>query len=255
MLSGRRLNGRVAVVTGAAAGIGRATTRLFSVEGARVVVADIDGEGARRVADEVSGTAVEVDVADEGEVRSLFEACEAAFGRLDVLVNNAGYVPTRAGVRDVDVDDWDRVFAINVRGVMLCIKHAMPLLERQGGSIVNVSSRAGLIGFAGHSAYSGSKFAVRGITEAVAREVGRQGIRVNSICPGSVNTDSHRARIRARAEREGRTADEIIHAEHIASAALGQWVEPEAVAATALFLASEAAGAITGEHLKVDCGK
>jgi hypothetical protein len=255
MASGSTLDGKVAVVTGAAAGIGRATARLYSAEGARVVVADIDAEGARLVADEVSGTAVVLDVADEGEVRSLFEACEGAYGRLDVLVNNAAYVPTRARARDVEVDDWDRVFAINVRGVILCIKHALPLLERQGGSIVNVSSRAGLIGFAGHSAYSGSKFAVRGITEAVAREVGRQGIRVNSICPGSVNTDSHRARIRARAEREGRTADEIIHTEHIATAALGRWVEPEAVAATALFLASDGASAITGEHLKVDCGK
>ena len=96
MVSGSALDGRIAVVTGAAAGIGRATARLFSAEGARVVVADIDGDGARRVADEVSGTAVAVDVADEGEVRSLFEACEAAFGRLDVLVNNAAYVPTRA---------------------------------------------------------------------------------------------------------------------------------------------------------------
>ena len=249
------LDGKIAVVTGAAAGIGRATARLFSAEGARVVVADIDAGGARRVADEVSGTAVVVDVADEGEVRSLFEACEGAYGRLDVLVNNAGYVPTRAPARAVEVDDWDRVFAVNVRGVILCVKHAMPLLERQGGAIINMSSRAGLIGFAGHSAYSGSKFAVRGITEALAREVGGQGIRVNSICPGSVNTDSHRARIRARAELEGRSADEIIHTEHIASAALGRWVEPEAVATAALFLASDAASAITGEHLKVDCGK
>ena len=129
------------------------------------MVADIDAEGARRVADEVSGTAVVVDVADEGEVRSLFEACEGAYGRLDVLVNNAATF--RAGRRRAR-SRWTTGtgYSRSTCAASFCgVKHAMPLLERQGGAIINMSSRAGLIGFAGHSAYSGSKFAVRGITE------------------------------------------------------------------------------------------
>ena len=252
MASGSTLHGKIAVVTGAAAGIGRATARLFSAEGARVVVADIDAEGARLVADEVSGTAVAVDVADEGEVRSLFEACEAAFGGLDVLVNNAGYVPTRTRAREVEVADWDRVFAINVRGVMLCIKHATPLLKRQGGAIVNLSSR--LIS-RGRSDYIAAKFAKFAITQAAAQELGPFGIRVNALWPAGVDTGMFRASLKVWAKNEGISEAEYARTRMIEPSALGRLVKPEEVAAAALFLASDASSAITGTTLRVNAGR
>ena len=247
------LDDKVAVVTGGAAGIGKAIASRFAREGARVVIADRDPGG--RVAGEISGLAVTADVSVEDDVAALFEACETAFGRLDILVNNAGVVPPRVAAEDMTMADWDAVIAVNLRGVILCIKYGVRLLRRQGGAIVNMSSRVAFGGTPMQSHYSASKYAVRGITEAVAQEVGAHGIRVNSLCPGTTATERFLERTAMRARIEGRSPAEIIETDFTATAALRRVLQPDEIAEAALFLASDAAGAITGEHLKIDAGR
>ena len=247
------LDGKVAVVTGGAAGIGKAIARRFAREGARVVIADRDP--GTRVASAFSGLAVTADVSVEDDVAAVFEACETAYGRLDILVNNAGVVPPRVAAEDMAMADWDAVIAVNLRGVILCIKYGVPLLRRQGGAIVNMSSRVAFAGTPMQSHYSASKYAVRGITEAVAQEVGAHGIRVNSLCPGTTVTERFLERTAKRATIEGRSPEDIIETDFAAPAALRRVLQPDEVAEAALFLASDAAGAITGEHLKIDAGR
>jgi hypothetical protein len=250
------LNGKVAVVTGAGAGIGEAIARLYAEHGCRVVVADRAADAAERVAGEISGLAAVVDVADEAQVAAVFKACDKAYGRLDVLVNNAGHPGPTVSVEDEDMAVWDETLAVNLRGVIVCIKHAVPLLKRQGGAIVNLSSLSGLKGKPLRSAYCASKFGVIGVTESVAFEVGVHGIRCNAICPGGVfGTGLIDVIVGDRARAEGRSADEVFEKTFVQSSALRKKIEPRQVAETALFLASDAAGAITGEHLKVDAGR
>jgi NAD(P)-dependent dehydrogenase (short-subunit alcohol dehydrogenase family) len=156
----------------------------------------------------------------------------------------------------MDVVAWDETMAINMRGMILCIKHAVPRLRRRGGgSIVNMSSLMGLRATPMRSAYTASKFAVIGITEAVAQEVGVDNIRVNALCPGAVNGDLMQRVIAARSAAEGHAPDDIIRTNYTEKAALKRWVEPEEVAAAALFLASPASAAITGDRLRVDAGR
>ena len=250
------LQDKVAVVTGGGAGIGEAIARRFAAAGAAVLVADVDGEGASRVAADIGGRAFTVDVADEAQVIALFADCDGAFGGLDVQMNIAGVVPQKIPVEDLDAEFWDRVMAINTRGVMLCIKHAVPGLRRRGGgSIVNMSSCLGVHGTAGHSLYCASKFAVRGMTESAALELGADGIRVNSLCPGTVGTPSWHVRMAERARREGRDKDVMVREDYGARAALGRILTPEEMAESALFLASHESAAITGYHLAVDAGR
>ena len=248
------LQDKIAIVTGGGAGIGEAIARAYAAEGAKVLVAEIDARRGQAVAQSISGFAVATDVTQESSVKDLFAACERRFGRLDILVNNAGVVPERIPAESIDMADWDRVIAINIRGVILCTKYSIELLKRQGGAIVNMSSIAGFKGTPGHSSYSASKFAVRGITEAVAQEVGRFGIRVNSICPGAVKTDALIGRLTGRAKAAGQSVDELIKAQ-VAPTALGRFIEPAEIAQTAVFLASDRSSAITGEHVRVDVGR
>ena len=250
-----QLDGKVAVVTGGGAGIGEAICRGFAGEGCRVVVADREAEWGARVADDIAGLAVTADVTSETEVAALFKACEAAYGRLDVLVNNAGVVPSQVTAEDMDMAAWDQVIAVNVRGVILCTKYGVPLLKRHGGAIVNMSSRVGYHGTPLQSHYAASKFAVRGITESVAHEVGPLGIRVNSLCPGTVETERLHERVANRARTSGRTADEIMETTFIKPAALRRTIAPEEIFRAALFLATDASSAITGTHLKIDAGR
>ena len=253
---GNTLEGKVAVVTGAGAGIGAAIARRFAGEGWRVVVADVDADSAASQAADIGGISVVVDVAVEDLVRDLFQACDREYGRLDVLVNNAGAEGPRASTETLDIAEWRALFAVNVDGVMLlCSKYAVPLLKRQGGAIVNISSLAGYRPLPYRTAYGASKFAVRGITESLAHELGRDGIRVNSLCPGGTNTALFRRNNQARADQEGITPDVLIERDYRRGTALGILLEPENVADAALFLASDAASAITGEHLRIDAGK
>lgn len=249
------LDGKVAVVTGGGSGIGEAIARMFAAAGAKVVVAGRRREPIERVAGDIGGLAVEADVSNEDSVKGLFKACEDAHGRLNTLVSNAGVTGPVANAEDMDMAQWDETMAINVRGVILCAKHAVPMLKRQGGAIINVSSRLGLKGYPMRSPYAASKFAVIGITQSIAFEVGVHGIRCNALCPGAVHGELMERVVAARAEQEGRSPDEIVKQSYTGAAALRKWVEPEEVASTALFLASDAASAITGESVVIDCGR
>jgi NAD(P)-dependent dehydrogenase (short-subunit alcohol dehydrogenase family) len=250
-----RLEGKVAVVTGGGTGIGEAAAILLAAEGCRVVVSGRRADIIEKVAKDVSGLAVVADVADEGDVAGLFKACDDAHGRLDILVNNAGFGGGGLmGAADMDMDAWERTFAVNVRGVMLCIKHSVALLKRQGGTIVNVASIAGIKPNMKQIPYGASKAAVISLTRSVADEVGALGIRVNAICPGAVDTPLFRANAAERSARTGgKVADDIKRIAALSS--LGRLTTCEEVASGILFLATEASGSVTGTRLVMDAGK
>ncbi|MSO54131.1 MAG: SDR family oxidoreductase [Rhodospirillales bacterium] len=247
--------GKTVIVTGGGFGIGEAIVRAFAAAGAKVAIADIDKAKCDRVAKAVNGIAVPTDVADEASVKALFATVERETGRLDVIVNNAGVIPRRGPASEMDMADWDRTIAVNVRGVILCMKYSIPLLKKTQGTIVNMASLSGIHGRATHSGYSASKFAVCGITESLAQEVGPYGIRVNSICPGTVNTPSLLERTAIRAKAAGRDTEELIATDYRKPAALNKLVEMSEIADTALFLAGPDSGAITGQHLIVSAGR
>ncbi|MDP6107565.1 MAG: SDR family oxidoreductase [Candidatus Brocadiia bacterium] len=253
--TGAILAGKVAVVTGGASDIGGAIAKAFANQGCRLVLAGRRRVPLEEVAHEVEGLAVPCDVSVEADVVGLMRACDEAYGRLDVLVNNAGTSGAFVNAEDMDVAAWDTTFAVNLRGVALCIKHGIPLLKRQGGSIVNMSSLIGLKGYPMRSDYAASRFAVIGVTQSVAQELGPLGIRVNALCPGAVVGQRMRTTLAERARKEGRTQEDIIKSDYTDTAALRKWVTPDDVAAAALFLASDAASATTGEALRVDAGR
>lgn len=250
------LAGKVAIVTGGGTGIGRSISELFAKEGAAVVVAGRRQGPLDEVAEEISGAACSTDVSREPDVVNLFKSCCDSYGGLDVLVNNAGVIGPIADASQMNMGGWDEVMAINVRGVILCTKYAIPLMkERGGGSIINVSSISGLRGYPQRSAYVATKFAVNGITESVAQEVGIDNIRVNAICPGAVHGDLMENVIERRVRVEGRSREEIIASSYTDTAALRRWVESDEVAQLTLFLASDASSAITGQLLRIDAGR
>jgi len=250
-----RLDGKVAVVTGGGTGIGAAAAICLAAEGCRVVVSGRRADVIEKVAKDVSGLAIAADVADEDDVSRLFKACEDAYGRLDILVNNAGFGGGGLiGIADMDMEAWDRTFAVNVRGVLLCIKHAIPLLKRQGGTIVNVASIAGIKPNMKQIPYGASKAAVINLTRSVADEVGALGIRVNAICPGAVDTPLFRSNAAERAARTGgKVEDDVKRIAALSS--LGRLTTSEEVASGILFLATEASGSVTGTRLVMDAGK
>lgn len=184
-----RLKDKVCIVTGGGSGIGRATCRVFAREGAKVVVADRNADAAAVVAKELSGAlAMTVDVSKSAEVRRMIDDTVQRFGRLDVIVNNAGY-GTFGTVVDIDEKEWDDLMAVNVRGVYLCCKHAIPAMKRTGGgTIVNVASVVASIGIRNRAAYVASKGAVAALTRAIALDHIGDGIRCNAIAPGTIDT-------------------------------------------------------------------
>ena len=188
----KRLDGKVCVITGAAGGMGRDAVLLFGSEGAKVCVADVDGEAAERVADSAGDAfAVQVDVADESSVQAMYAETVGRYGGIDVLYNNAGISPADDGsILDTELDAWERVQAVNTRGVFLCCKHGIPhLLERGGGSVINVASFVALVGAAtSQISYTASKGAVLSFSRELAVQFARQGVRVNALCPGPVET-------------------------------------------------------------------
>jgi len=243
-----RLGGKVALVTGAASGQGAAEARLFASEGAAVAVADIDEPGGRAVAEELGerGLFVPLDVADELQWAAAVEQTVGAFGGLDILVNNAGigFPPRR--IEDELPAEHDRVLATNLRGVYLGMRAAVaPMTARGGGSIVNISSIDGLVGVAGMTTYAASKFAVTGMTRTAALELGRRGIRVNSVHPGVIETPLVRTAPPEVLERLQRLLD------HQPIPRMGR---PEEVAHLALFLASDESSYCTGAQFVVDGG-
>ena len=186
-----RLEGKVCVITGAGGGMGADAAMRFAEEGAHIAVADVDGAAAEKVAGEVGGLAVQVDVADEASVEGMYAAAAERFGGIDVLYNNAGISPADDdSILDTGLEAWERVQAVNTRGVYLCCKHGIPhLLERGGGSVINVASFVAIVGAAtSQISYTASKGAVLSMTRELAVQFARQGVRVNALCPGPVET-------------------------------------------------------------------
>jgi NAD(P)-dependent dehydrogenase (short-subunit alcohol dehydrogenase family) len=245
-----RLDGKVALITGAASGMGASMARIFAREGARVALADVlDGEGRGIVAEitAANGAAAfhHLDVTSEAEWQSVVAAVVAAWGGLDILVNDAGL--SGSAVEDLyDTAAWDRLMAVNARGVFLGMKAAIPIMRaRGGGAIVNISSISGIAGQNGiHVAYNASKGAVRTLTKAAAVQLGRDNIRVNSVHPGLMPP----------MRSSGRTADPAVRAKMLEMVPLGRAGRVEEVAHAVLFLASDEASYITGAELYVDGG-
>jgi NAD(P)-dependent dehydrogenase (short-subunit alcohol dehydrogenase family) len=250
------LQGRVAIVTGGGSGIGRAIARRFAEAGARVAVAGRGEAAIGVVAAETGGIGIPCDVTHIDQVEAMFARVLDWGGGCDVLVNNAGQTGPVGALADVDLAAWRDCVEVNLFGAMYCLRVAARIMGAQGrGSIINMSSRMGLHGYPMRSAYSATKFALIGMTEAVAREVGPSGVRVNALCPGAVSGELMDRVIAARAAAEGRPPEEIIRRDYTDSAALRRWLSPEEVAEAALFLASDASSAITGERIRVDCGR
>lgn len=244
------LQDSVAVVTGGGSGIGRATAQRLAAEGAAVVVADLDNERATTVVaeiEEAGGEArfVETDVATESDVETMVETAVEEYGGLDVAVNNAGVEGAIAPTNDQSVTDWEQVIAVNLRGVFLGVRAEIPaMLEDGGGAIVNTSSLAGLNGLRGGSPYAASKHGVLGLTKSAATEFGSDGIRVNAVCPGVIETPML-----------DRTREESSQLDQAAAISPMQRAgEPGEVADTVVWLCSREASYITGESIAVDGG-
>ena len=243
-----RLQGKVAVITGGAQGIGRAITLGMAREGAKVVVADLQADKAESVAKEARALGAEalalgVNVAREMSVMRLAEETFKRFGRVDILVNDAG-VYLRSPVVSKTEEDWERTFNINLGGNFLCARAFVPAMRKQkSGRIISIASSIAHTGAKEFADYAASKAAIIGFVKALARELGPDGITVNAICPGSANTDM---------PRRHRSEEEVMA--RLRATPLGHVLEPEDIAGSVLFLASDAASYITGQAYNVNCG-
>ncbi len=242
-------SGKIALVTGAGSGIGRASALAFARKGAHVVVSDVTRETGEETVRLVrreggDGSFVAADVGRSDEVEQLIEHVVQTFGRLDYAHNNAGVV--RGGLtHEISESDWTRILEINLTGVWRCMKHEIVQMLRQGsGAIVNTASVAGLVGIVERSAYSASKHGVVGLTRVAALEYAQSGIRVNAVCPGVIRTGMTAARY----------ADPELRARNAELEPIGRWGEPEEVAAAVVWLCSEASSFVTGVAMPVDGG-
>ena len=247
-----RLQGKVAVITGAGSGIGRVAASLFAAEGAQVVVADVMGDHAEAAVADIEGaggtaTAVTVDVSDEAQVGAMIDHAVSTYGGVHVLFNNAGIFPADdGGILDTPPDTWEKVMEVNLKGVWLGCRAAVPaMLDSGGGSIINVASFVALVGAAtAQMAYTASKGGVLAMTRELAVEYARKGIRANSICPGPIETPLLAELLSDPARRHRR----LVHIP------MGRFGRPEEIAKAALFLASDDASFVTGSALVVDGG-
>ena len=247
-----RLQNKVALVTGGASGIGRATALAFAREGARVVVSDADAAGGEQTLQAIrsaGGNAVFVraDVSQATEVATLTKKAFDTYQRLDCAFNNAGIQGQIANTVDCSDDNWDRIVATNLKGVWLCMKHEIPfMLSAGGGAIVNTASNFGLVGSAGMPAYAASKHGVLGVTKVAALEYAALGVRVNAVCPGPIKTPLSDGVL-----REHPDAERLVEA-IMSRLPVRRWGLPEEVAEAVVWLCSDAASFITGTALPVD---
>jgi NAD(P)-dependent dehydrogenase (short-subunit alcohol dehydrogenase family) len=248
-----RLQDKVAIITGGASGMGRVAARMFAAEGAKVVVADVTEPAAQSVVDEVTAAggraiAVAADVSREADARRMIDAAVEAYGRVDVLYNNAGIMPEADhSVIDTSVEDWDRVMAVNVRGVFLGCKYAIPKMVEQGsGSIINIASFVALIGCSNpQDAYTASKGAVLSLTRSLAVQFAPHGVRSNAICPGPVETPLL---------MDWLVKDEEAKRIRLARNPTGRFGKPEEIVHMAIYLASDESRWTNGAALVVDGG-
>ncbi|MDE3064430.1 MAG: 3-oxoacyl-ACP reductase [Acidobacteriota bacterium] len=243
-----RLDEKVAIITGAASGIGRATAKVFAAEGARVVVADMDATAGPALAAELGGLYVSVNVADEESVKAMYEAVVAAYGGVDVLFNNAGISPSDDdSILTTGLDAWRRVQDVNLTSVYLCCKYGIPLLlERGGGSVINTASFVAVLGSAtSQVSYTASKGGVLAMSRELGVQFARQGVRVNALCPGPVNTPLLQELFAKDPERAARR---LVHIP------MGRFGEAEEIAKAVLFLASDDSSFVTASTFLVDGG-
>jgi NAD(P)-dependent dehydrogenase (short-subunit alcohol dehydrogenase family) len=244
----RRLEDRVAVITGGASGIGLATARRLASEGAEVVIADVDPTAGKAAADEVRGQFVAVDVASEPDIQGLFRQVHESHGRIDVAFNNAGIAPPEDGsILDTGPDIWRKVQEVNLTSVYYCCKHVLPYMQEQGhGSIINTASFVAVMGAAtSQISYTASKGGVLAMTRELGVQFARQGIRVNALCPGPVNTPLLKELFAKDPEQASRR---LVHVP------VGRFAEPEEIAAAVAFLGSDDASFITATSFLVDGG-
>jgi NAD(P)-dependent dehydrogenase (short-subunit alcohol dehydrogenase family) len=244
-----RLDGKVAVITGAAGGMGREAALLFCSEGAQVCVADVDREHGEQTAAEAGDAFFfEVDVTDADSVRAMYDATAERYGGVDVLYNNAGISPADdASILETGPDAWDRVQNVNTRGVYLCCKYGIPhLLDRGGGSVINVASFVALVGAAtSQISYTASKGAVLALSRELGVEFARRGVRVNALCPGPVETP---LLLRIWGEDEAAAQRRLVHIP------MGRLAKPREIVNAALFLASDESSYVNGATFVVDGG-
>ena len=253
MLAHRRLKDKVAINTGAASGIGRATAVLFASEGARLVLADVDEKGLKETADLISKDGAKVvvkktDVANEDEVKALIDFALDTFSQVDIVCNNAGITGDISGLEQQDESIWHQVYSVNVLGAVFAVKHiAQHMQERKCGAIVNTSSVAGIRAGAGGNAYSASKAALINFTQTAACDLGGYNIRVNAVCPGLIETGMTKpifdyARESGKEHKLGSRCE------------LKRYGNPQEIAYAILFLASDESSYVTGQALAVDGG-
>jgi NAD(P)-dependent dehydrogenase (short-subunit alcohol dehydrogenase family) len=244
----QRLQDRVAVITGAASGIGLAAARRMAAEGAHVVVADVDERAGKEAADAVGGLFVKTDVTSDDEVRHLYTAAHDQYGRIDIAFNNAGISPPDDdSILSTGLDAWRRVQEVNLTSVYLCCQHVIPYMQRQGkGSVINTASFVAVMGAAtSQISYTASKGGVLALSRELGVQFAREGIRVNALCPGPVNTPLLQELFAKDPERAARR---MVHVP------MGRFAEPEEIAAAVAFLASDDGSFITASTFLVDGG-